>query len=161
MTNRRFSTENERRLYEVWGAMKARCANPRHGAYINYGGRGIFVCKDWAESFESFYGWASPLYTDGLTLDRVDNDGEYSPSNCRFTTRAVNAINRRRFRGSNTGVAGVVYVARKRKPAFLRALITVRGERIYLGQFDCIFEAAAARKSAENRLHGPLLMAGG
>lgn len=160
MTNRRFSSEAERLLYEVWGAMKARCLNKKDRSYQNYGGRGVSVCDDWVKSFDSFYIWASPLYQEGLSIDRIDNDGEYSPDNCRFTTRTVNAINRRTFKNSKTGLKGVVRIERKRKPAFLRALITVKGKRIYLGQFDNIFEAAAARIRAENELHVPLVAGG-
>ena len=62
--------------YRVWRAMKARCYNPTNHNYSHYGNRGISVCGEWKNSFETFYEWAiSNGYQDGLSLDRIDNDG--------------------------------------------------------------------------------------
>lgn len=75
--------------------MKQRCLNPRCRAYRNYGERGITICDEWME-FEPFLAWAlSNGWEKGLEIDRVDNDGGYSPENCRFVTRTVNGNNRR------------------------------------------------------------------
>ena len=86
-------------LYIVWGSMKKRCTNPNCDAYHNYGGRGITICNEWLDNFKAFYDWAiSNGYTSGLTLDRIDNDGNYEPSNCRWVDKATQVSNRRNTR---------------------------------------------------------------
>ena len=72
------------RLYRIWAGMKTRCGNPTEAAkFRNYGGRGITVCLEWRNSFESFRCWAMTNgYADNLTLERKDVNGHYEPSNC-------------------------------------------------------------------------------
>lgn len=83
------------RLYRIWADMKTRCNNPNFPKYTDYGGRGIKVCQEW-QLFEQFQEWAMTSgYADTLTLDRVDNDKGYSPSNCRWVTQKDQCNNKR------------------------------------------------------------------
>lgn len=83
------------RLYRIWEGMKTRCNNPGSQRYEDYGGRGVKVCPEW-ESFEAFRDWAMESgYQDHLTIDRQNNDGDYSPENCRWATMEVQQSNKR------------------------------------------------------------------
>ena len=83
------------RLYKTYLNMRARCNTPSASEYDRYGGRGIQVCSEWEESFEAFYNWSIQNgYSDELTIDRIDNDGPYSPDNCRWTTCAIQNRNK-------------------------------------------------------------------
>lgn len=74
--------------------MKQRCYNPKCRGYENYGGRGIFVCDEWLNSFEAYYADMGPAPA-GLSLDRIDNDGPYSLANCRWATYSQQTLNSR------------------------------------------------------------------
>jgi hypothetical protein len=85
----------DNRLCRIYQSMKSRCANPNVKAYKNYGGRGITFCDEW-NRFEAFEVWAlTHGYTDTLTLDRIDNNGNYTPKNCRFVDMKTQQRNRR------------------------------------------------------------------
>lgn len=88
----------ENKLLGVWRGMKRRCYNKNFRSYCNYGGRGIKISSEWLdEGPEPFIHWAlCHGYSQGLDLDRIDNDGPYSPQNCRFVTREKNLRNTRR-----------------------------------------------------------------
>lgn len=82
-------------LYKIWDGMKQRCYNSNNLDYSRYGGRGIIVCDRWKNSFKNFFSDLLPQYKPGLTLDRINNNGNYEPGNVRWVTRLVQANNTR------------------------------------------------------------------
>ena len=83
------------KIYSVWTGMKSRCYYEKNENYINYGARGIKVCERWKNSFINFYEDMGDKPSAKHQLDRIDNDGDYDPSNCRWVTPSENCLNRR------------------------------------------------------------------
>ena len=120
-------------LYRVWSDMKRRCNNPNREAYINYGGRGISVCEKWY-NFIVFKDWAlNNGYSDDLMLDRIDNDGNYEPTNCRFVNRYISELNKRKIKNLDCNI----------RFHHMKYEVTMRrvGKYYYVGTFDTIEEA--------------------
>lgn len=131
------------KIYASWARMKRRCYNPNDISYKDYGGRGITVCDEWKNNFMSYYSWAiTHGYSDQLEPDRQDNDGDYKPSNCRFSNGAVQSQNSRLLRSTNTsGYRGVSWHKGSNK---WRTAIRCNDKVYWLGRFDTKEQAAQA-----------------
>lgn len=93
--NKKYNIDYPRRLYNSWHAMIERCEQENYKYYFNYGGRGISVCVEWHD-FERFAMWAiNNGYDNSKTLDRIDNDGNYCPENCKWSTKQEQENNKR------------------------------------------------------------------
>lgn len=134
-------------MYPRYRAMLQRCYNPRNKYYEYYGGRGIKVCDRWRQK-GGFLNFLEDMGTSppGLTLDRKDNDGDYSPDNCRWAGRTTQQINQRLSKVNTSGTKGVHWSKRANLWA---AYIDFLGERTHLGYYKTKEEAVIARLEAE------------
>lgn len=90
-----YAQKDNQKIYKVWSGIKQRCFNPNSNRYKNYGGRGISICDEWKNSFETFCKWALENgYKEGLSIDRIDHEKNYEPSNCRWTDEITQQNNR-------------------------------------------------------------------
>ena len=96
------------RTYVSWQRMKQRCYNPNETKYKNWGGRGINVCERWLESFENFLDDMGRR-PDGCSLDRIDNDGNYEPNNCKWSDRHEQNMNKRMQSNNKSGHVGIIW----------------------------------------------------
>lgn len=130
--------------YSVWETMRRRCKSPKHVSYKNYGGRGISVCEAWDKSFEAFLLDMGPRPSSNHQLDRINNDGNYEPGNCRWIDRTTNMLNRRSLRNTS----GHVGVGRHVKGLWF-ATLTIKRQTVFKKYFKTFEEAVEARKNAE------------
>ena len=140
------------KFYNTWKHMVDRCTNPNHKAYKDYGARGITVCEEWVD-VRNFITWAEETYPhiEGISLDRIDNDGGYSPENCTWSDKTTQCINQRTRKDNKSGYVGVGFNKSKGK---WEAYISVNNARKHIGQFDSKEEAVQARDNyiIENNL---------
>jgi hypothetical protein len=134
-------------VFDCWVAMKARCLNVQHPNYHQYGGRGIKVCDRWLNSFENFLNDVGIKPTKKHTLDRINNDGNYEPGNCRWVTIQQQQVNRR----NNTDSPGIRW---EKDRGRWRADITFNGVRHFLGRFQIKAMAQFVRREAELKYWG-------
>ncbi len=90
--------KSKTKVYNCWNGMRARCSNENAPNYSFYGGRGISVCPEWRDSFEAFYACIGDPPTKHHSIDRINNDGNYEPSNCRWATKKEQNKNRRKYK---------------------------------------------------------------
>lgn len=129
-------------LYSTYTGMIERCESTSRKDSIHYSIKGISVCAEWAESFESFVSWAASAgYKKGLSIERNDNEKGYSPDNCKWIPKSEQSINRGRFSNNTSGFKGVSFMKRLGK---FRAYIGVDRKIIYLGLHMTAEKAAAA-----------------
>ena len=129
------------RLYSIWKTLKSRCTNPNNKRYKYYGGRGIKVCDRWLD-VRNFVADMYPSYQEGLTLDRIDVNGNYEPDNCRWTTQSIQMCNTRDIQLRNTsGYRGVCWDKISNKWA---VYISINYKRIFLGYYQTALAAAKA-----------------
>jgi len=131
--------------HRVWRGMIQRCTDLKCEAYKYYGNRGIKICDRWL-NFMNFFSDMGKKSSPELTLERVDNNGDYESGNCRWGTRTEQNINQRIQKNNKSGVRGVSWNNHCKK---YQTNITVNRHQIYLGVFKTIHEAAEARRQAE------------
>lgn len=132
--------------YRTWAGIKSRCYNPKAPRYPNYGERGITVCDRWLESFDNFYADMGDRPSKDYSIERLDVNGNYEPSNCKWATRTEQQHNIRKQQNNTSGANGVEWVERLGK---YRARITVDSKEVHIGCFVDFDEAITARKEAE------------
>jgi len=145
------------KIYYAWMNMKTRVNNPNYEMFENYGGAGVKICDEWVNNFEAFYDWAIKNgHRDYLSIDRINVYGNYEPSNCRWTTKNVQAQNTRLLSKRNTsGYRGVRFRKDNKK---WQARICINSKVISIGHFDTDVECAKAFDLyvIENKLSHPL-----
>ncbi len=140
--------------YKSWSMMKSRCLNPNYDFYCYYGGRGIGVCQEWIDSFEAFLKDMGER-PDGMTIDRIDSDGDYCKENCKWSTREEQVDNRRN---------GVLYTHEgiTLSPKEWGVVLGVKRSQLYLAAYHgatlegFIMKRGLAHKVAEYQTGGAL-----
>ena len=145
------------RLFRIWADIRMRCYNPNRKAYPYYGGRGIGMCYEWRTEFLAFYNWAVLNgYNELLQIDRINNDGDYDPVNCRFVNKIINAQNTRLIHKTNTsGYRGVTW---HKKAKRWYSVIEHNNKKYHLGSYTTVTDAASAYNKfvIDNKTYHPL-----
>lgn len=135
---------NKTKIWRAYYNIKQRCNNPKHPRYKDYGGRGIKMCKEWEDDIMNFINWAKENnYNDSLTIDRINVNQDYSPSNCRCVSYSIQSINTTTRIDNTSGYRGV-----SRDKHNWRAQIQIKGKSKFLGYFDTPEEASEAYENA-------------
>lgn len=142
--------EKKTQEYVIWCEMKRRCTDNNAEYYKDYGGRGIKVCERWTNSFENFFEDMGKRPSKRHSIDRIYNDGDYEPGNCRWATQSQQSINSRIRSTNKSGYKGITWEARRNS---WLAKITINYKSIHLGNFKNLEDAIDARIKAELRYH--------
>lgn len=134
--------------YNSWHGMFERCTNPNNEYFKDYGNRNITICERWKNSFEAFLEDMGPRPSIEYSLERIDNDGNYEPINCKWGTKTEQSRNQRIRKDNTSGVRGVCWHKRDAK---WEVVIKVNKKRVHLGNFDNFEEAVKARMIAEEK----------
>ena len=133
---------SHRELYSVWNNIKYRCTSKNSTGWLNYGGRGISICDLWKNDFYEFEKWSLKNgYKKGLEIDRIDNNGNYEPLNCRYVEKYINVANRRSLKNTS----GFLGVHKNTESNTYRVLINHKNVRYDLGNFKNKIDAAIFR----------------
>ena len=135
--------------YKSWDGMKSRCLNPNNDKYERYGGRGIKVCDRWANSFKDFLTDMGKRPSKKYSIDRIDNDGNYEPSNCRWATKAEQECNKGVRKDNKIGVTGITMLP----SGNYWARVGINKKVYSLGVFKTLDEAVEARKKGVEIYH--------
>lgn len=133
--------------YFCWSSMKRRCKSPKHPDYAYYGGRGIKVCSEW-EKFSNFIRDMGPAPSKTHSLDRIDNNGNYEPKNCKWATKEEQTRNRRIRKDSKSGIQNISYNSQSNKWVVSKR---INGKCKYFGQYDSIELAKKALSLLDNK----------
>ena len=131
-------------LHKTWRNIKGRCYNPKSHGFEHWGGRGIIICDEWLNEFKLFYDWCiGNGWKKGLSIDRINNNGNYEPLNCRIVTHQENNCNTRLINvANNSGYRGVCY---DKRVGFYRGYVNYKKKRIFDSNFSTAKQAAIAR----------------
>lgn len=146
----RFTTHNmsDSVEYSSWVNMKSRCNNPNNVRYEKYGGRGIRVCEEWLDKDSGFLKFYEDMGNcpEGMSLDRIDVNGDYCKENCRWADAYTQNFNQGMRKNNTSGRTGVTWDSSREKWA---ASICINGKATSLGRFDSYEEACRVREKAE------------
>lgn len=133
------------KLGNVFEGMKQRCNNPKNKNYEKYGGRGIKICTEWLNDPKKFFDWAIKNgYKEGLSIDRIDVNGNYEPDNCRWADNETQCLNQRLRKDNKTGHKGIYY-----SEGVYRVQIRRNKKRYYFGSYKTLPEAVKVLEEAK------------
>lgn len=138
--------------YGIWKQMKYRCTVETNPGYPDYGGRGIKVCDRWLESFQNFYEDMGSK-PEGMSLDRIDVNGDYCPENCRWADISTQNFNQGIRVNNKSGRTGVSWDSERNK-WFVR--ICINGKNVSLGRYSDFEDAVKVREEAEMKYYGTI-----
>ena len=144
-SDRQYSNGKRKPEYHSWENMKKRCYNPTYYNHQKYKEKGIIVCDRWLNSFDNFLKDMGYKPTPEHSIDRIDNSGNYEPSNCRWATRSEQQVNKDSYKNKTSKYVGVCWHKKNNK---WHTQITINGKQIHLGYFKCDMHAVVHYQKA-------------